>query len=72
MKNEKDYLIFCNGSSLKNQEVTLSLSPNVAFCLKTLAKQKGLSMEEYINLLLFEHTKEYFHKNKEIYKKILK
>ncbi len=67
--DNNSYFTFCGGSDLKNTEITVSLTPDIAFRLEILSKQKGLSLLQYITLVLSEHAENEIPKNKNYFKK---
>ena len=69
VEKEGDYLPFCNGSSLKNRNIEISLSPDVAFRLERLAEREGKTLEEFILTLLLKESEKAFKSNKGSYKK---
>ncbi|MBQ6802667.1 MAG: hypothetical protein IJP05_06305 [Oscillospiraceae bacterium] len=67
-----DYVTFCDGSQLEDKEITLLLSPDISFRLEILAKQKGLSLSQYILCILSEHAQKHIPNNKDCLKKYFK
>ena len=54
--DNKTFITLCGGSNLKNTEIAVSLKPDIAFRLEVLAKQKDLSVSQYIISILSEHA----------------
>ena len=66
---EKEYINFCNGSTLKNRDIKITLPPDVVFRLERMAEKEEKTLEEYILDLIFEESKKAFPSNKDFYKK---
>ena len=66
---EKEYINFCDGSTLKNREIKITLSPDVAFRLERIAEKEEKTLEKYLSDLIFEESKKAFPSNKNFYKK---
>lgn len=69
MKENEEYISFCDGSSLKDRDVKITLSPDVAFRLERLAEKEEKTLEKYLADLIFEESKKAFPSNKNFYKK---
>ena len=69
MAEKEEYLNFCGGSTLKNRDLQISLSPEVAFRLERLAEKEGKTLEKYISDLILNESKKAFESNKGSYKK---
>ena len=69
MKNNNEYLPFCDGSSLKNKVIKISLTPDVAFRLEKLAEKENKTLEEFISDLIKKESEKAFGTNKGFYKK---
>ena len=70
MAKDENYFSFCGGSTLKNEEISLLVRPDVAFKIKRLAAKENKTVEEYILSLLYEHVEKNFPSHKDLYKKL--
>ena len=69
LKKEEAYLPFCDGSPLKNKNVEITLSPDIAFRLERLAELENKTTEQFVSDLISRETEKAFKSNKGIYKK---
>ena len=69
MRKEEYYLPFCDGSSLKNRNIEISLSPEVAFRIERLAEKENKTPEEFLSDLILKESEKAFKSNKDLYKK---
>ena len=69
MAKKEEYLNFCGGSTLKNKDLQITLSPDVAFRLELLAEKEGKTLEKYISDLILNESEKAFKSNKGTYKK---
>ncbi len=69
LEKDNEYLPFCDGSSLKNRDIRISLSPEIAFRIELLAKKENKTLEEYLSELIFRESEKAFPSNKGFYKK---
>ena len=69
MAEKEEYLNFCDGSTLKNRDLQISLSPEVAFRLERIAEKEGKTLEEFISALILKESKKAFKSTKGAYKK---
>ncbi len=69
VEKEGGNLPFCNGSSLKNRNIEISLSPDVAFRLERLAEKENKTLEKFLADLILKESEKAFESNKGSYKK---
>ncbi len=69
LKKEEAYLPFCDGSSFKNKNVEITLSPDIAFRLERLAESENKTLEQFVSDLILQETEKTFKSNKGAYKK---
>ena len=69
MAKKEEYLNFCDGSALKNRDLQISLSPDVAFRLERLAEKENKTLEKFLSDLILKESEKAFKSNKGSYKK---
>ena len=69
VEKNKEYISFCDGSTLKNKDIKITLPPDIAFRIERLAEKENKTLEEYISDLIKEESKKAFPSNKNFYKK---
>ena len=69
VEKERGNLPFCNGSSLKNSNIEISLSPDVAFRLERIAEKENKTLEKFLADLILKESEKAFESNKGSYKK---
>ena len=69
MEKEGGNLPSCNGSSLKNRNIEISLSPDVAFRLERIAEKENKTLEKFLADLILKESEKVFESNKGSYKK---
>lgn len=69
---DNQYLTFCGGEKLKNLDILISITPDIAFRLELLAKRNGNLLSQYIISVLQKHIDEHFENNKNYFEKYFK